>query len=250
MRSTPTEALLQDRIILITGAGDGIGAALAKRCASLGATVVLSGRTLKKLEKVYDAIEAAGHPQPAIYPINLEGAFPKDYDDLAQVIQVEFGRLDGLVHNAALLGGLTPVANYSVESWHRLLHVNLNAPFMLTQALLGLLNQSTDASVIFTADEVAEEGRAYWGAYAVAKGATQTLMKLLANELEANTPIRVNSVYPGKVKTQLRLKAYPAGDQSEWAEPSTVLTPYLYLLGPESAGVTGQTLQNAPADAT
>jgi len=243
MSYTPADGLLKDRVILITGAGDGIGRALACRCAALGATVVLSGRTLRKLESVYDAIERADHPQPAIYPINLEGAFPKDYADLGEVIQSEFGRLDGLVHNAALLGGLTPIANYSVETWHRLLHVNLNAPFMLTQALLGLLNQSADASVVFTTDRVGEEGRAYWGAYAVAKGATQTLMKLLANELEANTPIRVNSVYPGKVKTRLRLSAYPAADQRDWAEPDAVLAPYLYLLGPDGQGVTGRTLE-------
>ena len=245
MSYEPADALLQNRVILITGAGDGIGRALARRCAALGATVVLAGRTLRKLEAVYDRIEQAGGPQPAIYPINLEGAFPKDYMDLGEVLQREFGRLDGLVHNAAVLGGLTPIANYSVETWHRSLHVNLNAPFMLTQALLGLLNLSADASVIFTTDRVAEEGRAYWGAYAVAKGATQSLMKVLANELEANTPIRVNSVYPGKVRTRLRLDAYPAADQSDWTEPETVLAPYLYLLGPDSRGVTGRTLESA-----
>jgi len=141
------------------------------------------------LEQIYDEIERAGAPKPAIYPMNLEGASPKDYADLAQVLESEFGRLDGLLHNAALFVGLTPLTNYDIERWYRILQVNLNAPFLLTQALLGLLSRSTDASVVFTADRASEDGRAYWGAYAVAKGGSETLMKMLASELETNTPI-------------------------------------------------------------
>ena len=231
--------LLRDRIILITGAGDGIGRSLSLACAQHGATVVLLGRTVRKLEQVYDAIEQAGGPQPAIYPMNLEGATPKDYADLAQVIADEFGRLDGLVHNAAFFSGLTPIANTSVESWLRSIQVNLNAPFMLTQALLGVLAAAKDASIVFAADSVSEDGRAYWGAYAVAKGGLNSLMKLLAQELETNTKIRVNSIDPGPVRTALRVLAYPAADKSQWAEADTVVTPYLYLLGPDSQAVNG-----------
>ncbi|MBS1222061.1 MAG: 3-oxoacyl-ACP reductase [Proteobacteria bacterium] len=237
----PAADLLKDRVILVTGAGDGIGRAAARRLASHGASVILLGRTIRKLERVYDEIEQAGGPKPAIYPMNLEGATPKDYADLARVLETEFGRLDGLLHNAALFAGLTPIVNYDIELWYRILQVNLNAPFLLTQAVLGLLNRSPDASVVFTADQVGEEGRAYWGAYAVAKSGAQTLMKLLASELEANTPIRANSIEPGRVRTELMMRAYPGRDPAEWAKPEDILATYLYLLGPDSKGVTGRT---------
>lgn len=237
----PTPDLLQDRVILVTGAGSGIGRAVARRLAGHGATVILLDRAIRMLEQVYDEIEQAGGPRPAIYPMNLEGATPKDYTDLAQVLDTEFGRLDGLLHNAALFEGLTPIFNYDIELWYRILQVNLNAPFLLTQAVLGLLNRSADASVVFTTDRVGDEGQAYWGAYAVAKGGAQTLMKLLASELETNTPIRVNSIDPGRVRTELSLRAYPGRNPAEWARPEDILAVYLYLLGPDSKGVTGQT---------
>ena len=235
--------LLKNRIILVTGAGDGVGRAVARGLAGHGATVILLGRTIRKLERVYDEIEQAGNPKPAIYPMNLEGATPKDYADLAQVLEQEFGRLDGLVHNAALFAGLTPIANYDIEWWYRILQVDLNAPILLTQALLGLLNRSSDAAILFTTDQVSEAGQAYWGAYAVAKGGAQTLMKLLASELETNTPIRVNSIDPGRVRTELSLRAYPGRDPTQWVDPDTILASYLYLLGPDSKGVTGQTFR-------
>jgi NAD(P)-dependent dehydrogenase (short-subunit alcohol dehydrogenase family) len=239
----PTADLLKNRVILITGIGEGIGRAAARRLAGCGATVVLLGRTIRKLEQVYDEIEQAGGPKPALYPMNLEGATPKDYVDLARVLDTEFGRLDGLLHNAALFSGLTPIANYDIELWYRILQVNLNAPFMLTQAVLELLNRSADASVVFTTDRVGEEGRAYWGAYAVAKGGAQTLMKLLSSELETNTAIRVNSIDPGQVRSELTLRAYPGRDPAEWADPEDIMAAYLYLLGPDSKGVTGQTFR-------
>lgn len=240
---TPAPDLLKDRVILVTGAGDGIGRAASRRFAAYGATVILLGRTLRKLEKVYDEIEQAGHPTPALYPLNLEGASPKDYNDLAQVLEREFGRLDGLLHNAALLEGLTPLVHFNLEKWYRILQANLNGPFMLTRAVLGLMKRSPDARIVFTADSVSDEGRAYWGAYAVAKGGAQTLMKILASELETNTAVRVNSIDPGQVRTGLRLQAYPAADPSQWADPEAILGVYLYLMGPDSQGVTGQTLK-------
>lgn len=236
----PAPDLLKDRVILVTGAGDGIGRTAAHRLGMHGATVILLGRTIRKLEQVYDDLEQVGAPQPAIYPMNLEGATPKDYADLAQVLETEFGRLDGLLHNAALFEGLTPIANYDIELWYRVLQVNLNAPFLLTQALLGLLNRSADASIVFTADQVSEKGQAYWGAYAVAKGGAQTLMKTLASELETNTPIRVNSIDPGRVRTPMTLKIYPGREPEQWPAPEAVMDAYLYLLGPDSKGITGQ----------
>lgn len=239
----PAADLLKDRMILVTGAGGGIGRVVARCLGAHGATVILLGRTIRKLEQVYDELEQIGAPKPAIYPMNLEGATPKDYADLAQVIENEFGRLDGLLHNAALFHGLTPIANYDIELWYRILQVNLNAPFLLTQALLGVLNRSADASVVFTADRVSEEGQAYWGAYAAAKGGAQTLMKMLSSELETNTPIRVNSIDPGRVRTPMTLKIYPGREPEQWPTPEAALGAYLYLLGPDSKGVTGQIIR-------
>lgn len=244
MQDYPAEAQsLRDRVILITGPGSGLGRSIALGCAARGATLVLLGRTIRKLEKLYDEIEQAGYPQPAIYPMNLEGATPKDYADLAERLEEAFGRLDGLLHNAAMLEALTPIAHYNPELWYRIMQVNLNAPFLLTRALLGLLDKANDASVVFTTDRVAGEGRAYWGAYAASKGGVETLMRILANELEANTSIRVNAIDPGPVRTPLRTKAYPAANPERWASPDSVLNHYLYLLGPDSKAVTGKIIR-------
>ena len=232
--------LLKDRSILVTGAGDGIGAAAAKSFAAHGATVILLGRTTRKLEAIYDLIEEAGHPQPAIYPMNLEGAAPKDYLDLANTIEKEFGRLDGLLHNASLLGALTPLGQYDLEMWGKVMQVNLNAPYMLTRACLGLLNKSEDASVVFTSSSVGRKGRAYWGAYGISKAAIENMMQTWADELEANTPIRVNSINPGATRTSMRARAYPGEDPNRLPKPDEILAAYLYLMGADSKGVTGE----------
>lgn len=232
--------LLKDRVILVTGAGDGIGAAAARRFAAHGATVILLGRTVAKLERVYDAIEAAGHPQAAIYPLNLEGAAPKDYDDLAATLGREFGRLDGLLHNAALLGSLTPLGQYDLELWSRVMQVNLNAPFLLTGAVLELLKRAPDASVLFTTCAEGRQGRAYWGAYGISKAAVENMAQTWADELEANTRVRVNCIDPGPVRTALRARAYPGEDPATVRAPESVMNAYLYLMGPDAAGITGR----------
>ncbi len=236
----PRADLLEGRVILVTGAGDGIGAAAAKACAAHGATVILLGRTTRKLEAVYDAIEEAGHPQAAIYPMNLEGAAPKDYDDLANTIEQEFGRLDGLLHNASLLGTLTPLGQYDIEQWSKVMQVNLNAPFLMTRACLELLKKSEDASVLFTSSSVGRQGRAYWGAYAVSKAANENMMQILADEMESNTSVRANSINPGAVRTSMRARAYPGEDPNTLPRPDEILATYLYLLGPDSKEVSGQ----------
>lgn len=236
----PTPDLLKDRLILVTGAGDGIGRACARAFAAHGATLILLGRTIRKLESVYDEIEQAGHPQPAIYPLNLEGAAPKDYEDLAATLQQEFGRLDGLLHNAAMLGTLTPIGHYEVELWFKSIQVNLNAPFLLTRACLGLLTASEDASVLFTSDRVGRHGKAYWGAYGVAKAGIEGLMQTLADELETNTRVRVNSIDPGAVRTAMRALAYPGEDPGHLPYPADIVRPYLYLMSAESRGSTGR----------
>ena len=243
----PSGDLLRDRVILITGAGDGIGAAVAKQCAAHGATVILLDRIVRRLEEVYDAIEAAGGPQAAIYPMNLEGAAEKDYQELAATIEQEFGRLDGLLHNAALLGALIPLAHFEAELWYKILQVNLTAPFLMTRACLELLMKSDDASVVFNSDRVGKKGKAYWGAYAVSKAAGENFMQVLADEMESNTSVRVNSLDPGAVATALRNLAYPGEDPTTLPAPGDVVNPFLYLLGPDSRGITGQQFETSPS---
>lgn len=237
---TPATDALAGRIILITGAGDGIGRALAIASARLGGTVILLDKTIATLEAVYDEIEAAGGPQPAIYPMNLEGATPKDYTDLANTLTEEFGQLDGLVHNAAELGTLAPLAHVEAEQWYKTLQVNLTAPFLLTQACLDLLRKSTDASILFISDKVGRQGKAYWGAYGVAKAGLENLMQIVADEMESNTSVRANSYDPGPVRTRLRRIAYPAEDSASLPRPENAITPCLYLLGTDAKGITGK----------
>lgn len=231
--------LLKDRVILVTGAGNGIGAAVAKSYAAHGATVVLLDKHIRNLESVYDAIESSGGPQPALYPMNLEGAAEKDYDDLAATIDKEFGRLDGLLHNAAMLGALVPIAHYEADLWYRILQVNLNAPFLMTHACLPLLIQSPDSAILFNADSVGRHGKAYWGAYATSKAGIENFMQVLADETESNTGLRVNSIDPGPVATSLRALAYPGENPANIAGPEDVLPPFLYLISADSRKVTG-----------
>ena len=236
------ENLLQDRIILVTGAGAGIGRAAARAYAAQGATVILVGRTLEKLEQVYDEIEAAGHPQPAIVPLNLESATEHEYLELANTLEQEFGHLDGLLHNASLLGLRTPIESYDPAVWNQVMQVNVNAGFMLTQALIPLLNQSNDASIVFTTSSVGRRGKAFWGAYSVSKFATEGLAQVLADELENTTSIRVNCINPGATRTQMRTSAYPAENPETNPAPEDIMPLYLYLMGADSKDVNGQSL--------
>jgi len=232
--------LLTGRVILVTGAGGGLGSALAKACAASGAQVVLSGRNVRKLETVYDAIVAAGSPRPSIAPLDLERADASHYGALADAVRNEFGRLDGLVHAAAVLGERAPIEHYDVVKWLKVMHVNVNAAFIVTQALLPLLRLSQDASVVFTTSGVSVRGRAYWGAYAASKFAVEGLMQVLADETDTVTNVRSNSVNPGRMRTPMRAAAYPGEVPDTLPTPDQVLGPFLYLLGPESRGVTGR----------
>jgi NAD(P)-dependent dehydrogenase (short-subunit alcohol dehydrogenase family) len=222
----PTPASLAGRVIMITGASGGLGRALALACAGAGASVILSGRNAKKLEGVYDEIEALGAPQPAIGMLDLATATAADYDGLAQIIDAEFGRLDGLVHAAALLGDRTPIEHHDVPTWCRVLHVNLTAPFILTQ-------------VIFVASGVVRNQRPFWGAYAVAKTGQESLRDMLSQELESARNIRVNSVNPGRLRTPMRAAAYPAEDPNTVPLPAAVTGSFLYLLSSEARGTGG-----------
>ncbi|NNK68437.1 MAG: YciK family oxidoreductase [Rhodobacteraceae bacterium] len=234
------EDVLRERIILITGASDGIGRALALHAASLGAQVILHGRTVGKLEKVYDEIEQLeGAPRPSIAVMDLASANSESYTTLAQSIGQEFGRLDGLVHNASILGERYSIEQYDAVMWQRVMHVNVTAAFALTQVFLPLLLESDDASVIFTSSGVGRTGKAFWGAYAVSKFATEGLSQVLADE-HRHGRLRANCINPGPTRTKLRLEAYPAEDRDKLKRPEDILSPYIYLLGPDSNGVTGQ----------
>ncbi len=237
---SPKTNCLQDKVIAVTGAGSGIGSMIAISLACHGATVILMGRNVEKLEQTYDDIESHNAPQPAIIPIDFETATQEEYQTIQQSIEDAFGRLDGLIHNAAQLGSRTSIANYPVEIWEKLMKVNVNAPFALTKYCLPLLQKSKTASIVFTSSSVGTKGRAYWGGYAASKGALENLMETLSDELTETSAIRVNSVNPGATRTDMRAQAYPAEDPAT-VKPATDLEPlFLYLMADESIGITGQ----------
>ena len=234
--------LLQDKVIMVTGAGDGIGKAAALSFARLGATVVLLGRTVEKLEQVYDQIEAEGGSQPAIVPLNLESASHVEYKQIAETIEQEFGRLDGLLLNAAILGDIRPLEFYPMELFEKVMQTNVNAQFMLVRTLLPQLRQSEQGSIIFTTSSVGRVGRANWGAYAISKFAVEGMMQTLADELKDTSAIKVNCINPGATRTQMRASAYPAEEPASVCPPEAIMPLYNFLMGPDSAGVTGQSL--------
>jgi NAD(P)-dependent dehydrogenase (short-subunit alcohol dehydrogenase family) len=240
---TPDPDLLAGRVILITGASSGLGRALAVECARAGATVILSGRNGAKLERVYDEIETMGAPQPAIAMLDLAVATAVEYDNVAKTIDIEFGKLDGVVHAAALLGDRTPLEQYDVPTWCKVLHVNLTAPFILTQVLLPTLRKSADASIIFVSSGVVKNQRPFWGAYAVAKSGLESVRSMWSQELDGEPNIRVNSVNPGRMRTAMRAAAYPAEDPNTVPTPASVSGTFLYLLSARSRGIDGQYIE-------
>ncbi|NLC09498.1 MAG: YciK family oxidoreductase [Gammaproteobacteria bacterium] len=233
--------LLKGRTVLVTGAGRGIGAAAAKTYAAHGATVLLLGKTESNLNQVYDEISAAGHPEPVVVPLDLEHATTVQIDELGAMIEQEFGCLDGLLHNASILGPRTPIEQLADEKFAQVMQINVQATFSLTRALLPLLRLSKDASIIYTSSGVGRVGRAYWGAYAVSKFATEGLMQVVADELD-ETHVRANSVNPGATRTSMRATAYPGENPNNNPTPEEIMPVYLYLMGPDSQGINGQAL--------
>ncbi len=234
--------VLHGRVIAITGAGAGIGRAVALSAARHGAQVVLIGRTVKQLESVHAEIRSQGNPEASIAPLDLERALAGDYDALAAAITERYGRLDGLLHNAAQIGTLAPIEHTQMASWCRVLHVNLTAAFALTQVLLPALRAAPEASVIFTSSSVGRRGRANWGAYAVSKFGVEGLSQVLADELSGTSTIRVNAINPGATRTSMRRQAYPGENAEALPEPAMIMNAYLWLLGPASRGISGQSL--------
>ena len=239
----PPQRHLQDRVILVTGAGQGIGRTAALAFAAQGATVILLGRKVKKLEAVYDEIEAAGGPQPVIFPMNLEKAGENDYQALAEGIYQQLGRLDGILHNASRFDNLSPLEIQTAEQFTGMLQTNLVAPFALTKACLPLLKRASDASVIVTSTTAAQKPAAFWGAHAIAKSAADTLVQIWAQEMGTFPNIRINTVVPGPVQCPQRKLSHPGEVHANLPQADTLMPLYLYLMGQDSAGVTGQTFQ-------
>lgn len=235
--------LLQDRVILVTGAGQSIGRMAALTFASHGATVILHGRKVEKLEAVYDEIEAAGLPQAAIFPLDLFSAEDKDFDALATGIRRQFGRLDGILHNASHLDKLRSLEEQTLEQWQVSLRVNLMAPFALTRACLPLLKAAPDASIIMTSETHGHAPAAYWGSFAISKAAGEALVKMWAQELELQPNLRINGIVPGPVQSTQRVRTHPGELVEAMPLPESLMPSYLYLMGADSRGVSGQIIE-------
>ncbi|WP_372627503.1 YciK family oxidoreductase [Arsukibacterium sp.] len=238
---TAPAAALQNKVILVTGAGDGIGRCAALTYAKYGATVILLGKTVNKLEAVYDEIVAAGGAEPAIVPLDLKGATSSHYNDMATTIAREFGKLDGVLHNAGLLGVLSPFEHINLASWQDIMQINVTGAMLMTQALMPVLKKAPAASVVFTSSGVGRVGRAYWGPYAVSKFATEGLMQVMADEY-AGSSIRVNCINPGATRTAMRAKAYPGEDPMRLKTPEDLMWLYLYLMADDSKSENGKSL--------
>jgi NAD(P)-dependent dehydrogenase (short-subunit alcohol dehydrogenase family) len=230
---------LAGKTILVTGASAGIGAAAAKTYARHGATVILLGRDVPRLEAVYDAIEEAGGPQPAAVPFDLAQDAEEPFIELANTIGGLFPSLDGVLLNASILGERKPLEQALWSSWREVMQVNVNSQFLTMKSLMPLLHQAPSASLVFTTSGVGREGRAFWGAYSVSKFATEAMMQILAAESENTTNLRVNCINPGATNTSMRRKAYPAEAPESNPEPEAILRSYLYLMDDASQGTTG-----------
>ena len=237
---TPKHRLLKDRVILISGAGDGLGKATAQACAGLGATVVLLGRTVPKLEQVYDAIERGGGAKPAIYPMNLAGASWNEYQQLADTLEREFGKLDGVLHCAAHFKAFAALDDLDPREWLESLQVNLTGAYTLTRQCLPLLRKSADASVIFVTAACAREPKPFHGIYGISKAALEAMAKTWAQEIELEPGLRINTFDPGPLRTQIRLKGFPGETIDTVPLPERAVPPLLWLLGPDSRGISGQ----------
>ena len=232
---------LKDKVILVTGANRGFGLAITMDLSKAGATVIMLGRDLGSLEYAYDAVVDAGYKEPILYPLDLEGATPENYQELQDNVLEKFDKLDGLIHNAAILGAQMPIEQYDIKLWYSTLQINLSAPFMLTQFLIPALVKSEDARILFLSSSVGREARAYWGAYSVSKFGIEGFAKTLSEELE-KTNISVNTVNPGKLRTEMRRTAYPAEDSSTVPMPEEKSAAIVYLLSNLSPKMNGEQL--------
>ncbi|MBI0425858.1 YciK family oxidoreductase [Psychrobacter sp. NG27] len=242
----PPENCLDGKTILVTGAGDGIGRVAALTYARYGATVLLLGRTSSKLEYVYDEIESLGGKQPAMLPMNLEGASYAEMQQLERLIDKEVGQLDGILHNAGVLGQLTPLEMYDIDTFAQVMKVNFTATFMLTQALLPLLKDADQGSIVFTSSTVGTHPRAFWGAYALSKQAVEGMSDIFTQETQNTTNLRFNCINPGGTRTNMRAHAYPGESPMSLKTPEDIMAGYVCLMSDESIGVRGQVVELQP----
>ena len=239
---TLKENSLKNKTILVTGAGAGIGKEAAITYAKLGATVILLGKTVSKLEAIYDEIISLGLAEPAIIPLDLKGATKQNYIDMSATIASQFGKLDGVLLNASMLGELTPFTQIHEQIFNDVMKVNVNAQYLLAQALIPTLQLAENASLVFTSSGVGNQGRAYWGAYSISKFATEGMMQVIADEYE-NSNLRTNAINPGATNTGMRASAYPAEDKDKLATPNDIMPLYVYLMSDDSLDVNGQTIK-------
>ncbi len=239
---TIKEKSLANKVILITGAGAGIGKEAALTYAKLGATVILLGKTVKKLEAVYDEIMSLALAEPAIIPLDLKGATKQNYIDMSTTIASQFGKLDGALLNASILGELTPFTQIHEQVYDDVMKVNVTAQCLLAQALIPTLQLAENASLVFTSSGVGNKGRAYWGAYSISKFATEGMMQVIADEYE-NSNLRTNAINPGATNTGMRATAYPAEDKERLASTNDIMPLYVYLMSDDSLDINGQTLK-------
>ena len=247
LQYVPEDGLLENKVILVTGAADGIGRAISLAYARYGATIVLLGKSIKPLEMVYDEIIAQGGPEPAIYPLNMEGANVNDYMDMAATIEKELGRLDGIVLNAAWLPAFIPFKEYDVELWSKTITVNLHANFLITKTCLPLLEVAEDPAIVMSA----HEGRkAYNGAFGIAKAGMSAMMDIVADEYDRDELfIRVNSIDSGPLNTQMRRLNFPLEDMTTLASPDAIIGPYLYFMGSDAGKRSAELIKYEHLDA-
>jgi NAD(P)-dependent dehydrogenase (short-subunit alcohol dehydrogenase family) len=241
MIPAPAANSLAGRVILVTGAYGGLGEAACKALAEAGASLVLLGKKIPKLNRVYDAVRKIG-AEPALYPLDMRGADPADYEAMADKIAAELGGLNGILHCAADFSGLRPLETTSAEEFITQLHVNLTAPWLLTQACLPVLRQADDAAVVFVADDLTRVNKAYWGAYGIAKAGLAGLVAMLHDETEASN-VRVSALQPGPMRTGLRARAYIEEAATACPEAESYAQTCVYLLSAEGAAHRGQILK-------
>lgn len=227
---------LKGKVIMITGASDGIGRTLAIETAKAGASTILLGKSVKKLESVYDEITEKGYTEPALHPINFLNTQAEELYTLVAHVQGMFGKLNAIVHCASSYGQLTPIEHLSPNHWQDVMKINLNVPYMLTHAFLPLLRASAPANIIFTLADEAQEGKAYWSAYSASKFALRGFAHALFEECETSEEIRVNCINPKAVRTASRMKAYPGLAPESFRTTESVVPYYLHLLSDEING--------------
>lgn len=238
---TPQPDTLANRVVLVTGAYGGLGSAVARAATRAGATVVITGKRKRQLEQLYDAMRAEGLPEPIIHPLDMEVATPRDYAALAEGLERDFGRLDGIVHAAVSFTGLTPISMHKPDDWLRAMHVNVSAPFALTQACLPLLTQASDSSVVFVLDDPDLVQRAHWGGYGASKAALERFAMILHEETDIG-PLRVHALLPAPMRTGLRQMAYFGEDIMQRALPDGAAAAAVYLLSEQAVAARGAVL--------